>query len=86
MLSARQLSDLDRCKRLPEGQLFLELLKMRLAEANAKLLTAKGDEIFVWQGKGQALQGLIDDIEQAGDRLLRSSRSVKAVPASIRSI
>ncbi len=80
------LRDLDRCKRLPEGQLFVELLKMRLAESDAKMRTAKGDEIFVQQGKSQALQQILDDIEQAGDRLLRQARSVRAVPASIRSL
>jgi len=86
MLSNRQLSDLDRCKRLPEGQLFIELLKMRLAESDKKMRTATGDSLFVQQGKSQALQEVIDDIEQAGDRLARNSRSRQPVLTGIRTI
>lgn len=70
-----QLLDLSRFARLPEGQLFVELLKLRLAEHDAKLRTATGEDLPRTQGKAQAVQQLIEDITQAGTRLQRIAGS-----------
>lgn len=70
-----QLAEISRYARLPEGQLFVQLLQMRLAEHDRHLRTASGEELFRTQGKAQAVQQLIDDIEQAGTRLQRAQGS-----------
>lgn len=70
-----QLEELSRYARLPEGKLFVHLLQMRLAEHDRQLRTASGEELVRTQGKAQAVQQLIDDIEQAGKRLQRAQGS-----------
>ncbi len=70
-----QLEDLSRFARLPEGRVFVELLKMRLAEHDRATRTLTGEEVYRSQGRAQALAQLIDDIEQAGLRLLRATGS-----------
>ena len=74
-LTNARLEELSRFARLPEGQLFVELLKMRLAEHDAQLRTATGEELFRTQGKAQALVQLIDDVTKAGQRLQRVAGS-----------
>ncbi len=76
-----QLEGLSRFARLPEGRVFVELMEMRLAEHDAKTRTACGEEVYRSQGRAQALAQLIEDIEQAGQRLQRvtGSRPVRVV-------
>jgi hypothetical protein len=80
-LSNSTLIELSRFARLPEGQAFVELIKHRLAEADAKTRIATGEEVYRSQGRAQALAGLIEDIEQAQTRLTRSTGSQRAPAA-----
>ena len=64
-----QLADLARFGRLPEGKVFIDLLKMRLTEHDEKMRSALGEEVFRCQGRSQALSQVIRDIEGAEGRL-----------------
>lgn len=70
-----QLADLARFGRLPEGKVFVDLLKMRLAEHDAKTRTATGEEVYRSQGRAQALAEVIKDIEGAETALKRVAGS-----------
>lgn len=58
--------------RMPEGSVVVGLLRKRLVEHHAMLLVASGEDVIRVQGRCQAVQQLIDDIELAKARLQRS--------------
>lgn len=74
-LSERQLQDLSRFARLPEGNVLTTLLLQRLAEYDRDTRLAPMDQVQVCQGKARAIQALLDDINQAGARLQQSKSS-----------
>jgi hypothetical protein len=71
-MTNNDLKELASFSRLPEGQLFVRHVKMRLAEADARLRTARGEDVFRAQGASHALADLAAEIEQAEVRLQRA--------------
>jgi len=53
---------------MPEGNVWLGLLKQRLAEYDAITRNASREEVGKCQGKALAIQELITDLESAGKR------------------
>lgn len=72
-----QLADLARFGRLPEGKVFVDLIRMQLAVHDAKTRTATGEEVYRSQGRAQALAELIAMIEGAETSLARIAGSVR---------
>lgn len=84
-LTNTQLEQLSLIAKMPEGNVIIELLNMRLAEHDRATRTATGEDILRCQGKAQAVEQLIKDITEAGQRLRRAAptarRPVVAWPA-----
>lgn len=80
-LSTTQLQFLSRLAKTPDGLMLQQLLKAELAESDAKLRSATGEEVYRMQGRAKAVADLIDDITNAETRLTRS-----APPATSRTL
>lgn len=74
-LSERQLQDLSRFARLPDGNVLKSFLQEQLAEYDRELRNAPPDKVQVCQGKAQAIYALMGVIETAGLRLQQSQSS-----------
>lgn len=70
-----QLADLARFGRLPEGKVFVDFVKMRLAHHDAQTRIATGEEVYRSQGRAQALDEVIKMIEGAEANLARITGS-----------
>lgn len=70
-LNRKQLETLNHLRASPLGQAFIAILRQRLAEYDAGLRREKGDDIYVVQGKAQALDDLITEIEKSHEQLQR---------------
>lgn len=78
-LSSDDLQFLARLSKSPDGQALLKLLRAELAEADAMLRKATGDEMFRCQGRAQYLDGLIKTIESANQKLTPRRPTVNSV-------
>lgn len=75
-LSSLQLQFLSRLSKSPDGQLLLQVLQAKLAESDATLRSATGEEVYRAQGRAKALADLIGDLTSASDKLTRTSPPV----------
>lgn len=73
-LSFADLEFLRRLARMPEGQTLVEILRRKLADADARLRTAIGEDLVRSQGRAQLLAELIDDVTKADVKLERVSK------------
>jgi len=71
-LSGEQLAILARFSKSPDCAALLQILRAELAEADAHLRTASGEDIFRAQGRAQELDRLITRFVTAQDQLNRS--------------
>lgn len=62
---------------MPEGQLYVAILKKKLAEADEKLRVAAGEDLYRKQGRAQELDELIRELTTAGDVLQRQEPSAR---------
>jgi hypothetical protein len=79
-LTNQQLEQLALVAKMPEGNIVSELLTMRLAEYDKALRSASGEEILRSQGRAQAVEQLIKDFAEAGERLRRAAPTRLKVP------
>lgn len=78
-LQQADLEFLRRFTRMPEGRVWLELLQRNLAETDAKLRSAVGDDLLRTQGRAQFLADLIDRVQRADEALERGERTRRIV-------
>lgn len=79
-LSAIDLDVLGRMNKSPDGRYLVDLLMRKRAENDAALRTADGNELYRAQGRAQALDELISDLQEAEQRKNRSvQRAIKPV-------
>jgi hypothetical protein len=71
-LNNLQLQFLARFGKSPEGQLFVQLLKLKMVDCDEKLRTATGEEVYRRQGRSLELSELLTDIEDAEAVMNRS--------------
>jgi hypothetical protein len=76
-LSGEQLQFLARLNRSPDGAYLLTVLRARLADRDAVLRKARGEDVFRAQGRADELADLIDDITKAHDQLARNQPASK---------
>jgi hypothetical protein len=79
--SNHELTVLERFCKTPDGQALLGVLRAKLAEADAKLRKAQGEDLVRTQGRAVCLEELIEDIARAGERLNRTPASRSAYAA-----
>lgn len=60
---------------MPEGNIVAKWLAMHQAEHQKTILAARGEDVFRAQGMAQAVQLLLDDLQQAPQRLQRATES-----------
>lgn len=73
-LTTDQLQFLARLSKSPDGRFLVsKYLEPKLAEADGKLRTARGEDIFRAQGAATVLAELIADIAEAEQRLNRAT-------------
>ncbi len=70
-LNRHQLETLNHIRVSPLGQALLAILHQRLAEYDAALRREKDADIYRAQGKAQALDDLITEIEKSHEQLQR---------------
>ena len=75
-LSSTQLQFLSRLSKSPDGQLLLKVYQAKLAESDAKLRSAIGEEVYRAQGRAQAFAEMIGDLTTADDKLTRTAPPV----------
>ena len=81
-LTTEQLQFLARLSKSPDGKfLVASYLEPKLAEADGKLRTARGEDIFRAQGAATALAELIADVAEAEQRLTRATLTRQRVAA-----
>lgn len=81
-LTTDQLLFLARLSKSPEGRtLVTNYLEPKLAEADGKLRTARGEDIFRAQGAATALAELIADIASADKKLTQAASTRQRVTA-----
>jgi len=81
-LTTDQLQFLARLSKSPDGRfLVTSYLEPKLAEADGKLRTARGEDIFRAQGAATALAELIADITSAEKRLTQAASTRQRVTA-----
>ncbi len=73
-LSAVDLDVLGRMNKAPDGRYLVDMLVRRRAEIDATLRTLDGNELYRAQGRAQALDELITDLEEAEQRKNRSDQ------------
>jgi hypothetical protein len=78
-LTDRQLQELELFAKLPEGSIFREWLRTRLAGYDQQTRVASGEDIVRCQGRAQAIAALIDDLEKAAPRRERAQASPRPV-------
>lgn len=74
-LNGTQLQFLSRLSKTPDGLMLLQVLQAKLAESDAKLRSANGEEVYRAQGRAQAFAEMIGDITSADDKLTRNASS-----------
>jgi len=75
-LNGTQLQFLSRLSKTPDGLMLLQVLQAKLAESDAKLRSAIGEEVYRAQGRAQAFAEMIGDLTSADDKLTRNAPSV----------
>lgn len=84
-LTNTDLEALRRFSQVPEGRMWVAMLERKLAEVDAKLRTAAGEDLYRKQGRAQQLEELIGlltkDAEQTLKRQERSARPALRMPA-----
>jgi hypothetical protein len=81
-LTTDQLQFLARLSKSPDGRfLVTNYIEPKLAEADGKLRTARGEDIFRAQGAATALAELLADIASAEKRLNQAASTRQRVPA-----
>lgn len=75
-LNGTQLQFLSRLSKTPDGLMLLQVLQAKLAESDAKLRSAIGEEVYRAQGRAQAFAEMIGDLASADDKLTRTTPSV----------
>lgn len=78
-LTTGELEALRRFSRVPEGRLWVAMLEKKLAEADAKLRTATGEDLYRKQGRAQQLEELIAEVTQAEQTLNRQEPSRRPI-------
>jgi flagellar hook-basal body complex protein FliE len=68
---------------LPEGKLFVAMLKDKLAESDAKLRRLTGEALNQQQGKSQQLEELIRELSEAEQSLKRQDQSIRALKVAL---
>ena len=81
-LTNSQLEQLALVARMPEGNVVIELLTMRLAEHDKATRTASGEDVYRCQGRAQAVEQLLKDFTEAGERLRRVAPTRRPVMAA----
>ena len=72
-LNGTQLQFLSRLSKTPDGLMLLQVLQAKLAESDAKLRSAIGEEVYRAQGRAQAFAEMIGDLTSADDKLTRNA-------------
>ena len=72
-LNGTQLQFLSRLSKTPDGLMLLQVLQAKLAESDAKLRSAIGEEVYRAQGRAQAFAEMIGDLTSADDKLTRTA-------------
>jgi hypothetical protein len=76
-LDNADLQFLARLNRSPEGSYLLTVLRARLADRDATLRKARGEDVFRAQGRADELADLIGDITKAQDQLTRNQPALR---------
>ncbi len=74
-LTGSELQSLRAFFRTPEGRLYVAMLEKKLAEADEKLRTATGEDLYRKQGRAQQLDELIRELSEADQALKRQASS-----------
>lgn len=77
-LTNSDLQALRAFSRVPEGRLWVAMLEKKLAEADAHLRTATGEDLYRKQGRAQQLEELLSEIKSADQVLRRQEVSRQA--------
>jgi hypothetical protein len=72
-LSHETLSFLAGFAESTQGRLYRQVLEGRLGEVDKTLRVLNGEDLYRAQGKAQALEELVKQLDEARDRLNRSS-------------
>jgi len=75
-LNGTQLQFLSRLSKTPDGLMLLQVLQAKLAESDASLRSATGEEVYRAQGRAKAFAEMIDDLTKADSKLTRNAPSV----------
>lgn len=82
-LDTSHLQFLARLARTPDGKFLVDnILEPMLAEADGKLRTARGEDIFRAQGVATGLADLIAAIRTAEQKLIRAAQTPKGPRAA----
>ena len=76
-LDTNQLENLARFAKTPDGYQFIQILRAKLVEVEAKLRSQSGEELYRTQGRALQLDELLADVTTADDRLNRSASVLK---------
>lgn len=79
-LTSEQLSFLARFAKTPDGNAYLAILKARLRETESALRKQDGSELHRVQGDARTLDELINDLEDAHERLIRNAATKPSRP------
>lgn len=81
-LSNEELQFLATLSHMPEGRRYIKYLSSKLSAADVATREANPDKVAVAQGRARAFAELLEDLQEAENRLKRSSTSRRTIVAN----